>query len=188
MYCPNCGSNNQAEIKFCTRCGTNLGVVSEALSGKAATQTPIDERKVTVLKEYYSGRRSAFMGVPLFVLGIVWLAVFISLGLGDNLGPLLLLPLAMAIYGGICTFWGISTWIDRASEMKALGYDIPNEQSTRPSQAQLAAQSPAVEISSSEYATDPIRFPGSVTEQTTRQLDESAHRLNPESRSEQTSQ
>jgi uncharacterized membrane protein YvbJ len=40
MYCPSCGSNNQPEIKFCTRCGTNLGVVSEALTGKILGKNP----------------------------------------------------------------------------------------------------------------------------------------------------
>ncbi|MGA9772226.1 MAG: zinc ribbon domain-containing protein [Blastocatellia bacterium] len=188
MYCPNCGSNNQAEIKFCTRCGTNLAVVSDALSGKIAMQSTIDERKVKLLKAYYSARRSTFMGVPLFVVGVVWLSMFIFFGLADNLGPLLLIPLAMAIYGAICSFWGTSIWIDTISEIKALGYDIPDKQTVRTTQAQLAAPGAAVEIDSREYVTDPIRFPGSVIEQTTRQLEEHAHQLNPESRSKQTSQ
>ena len=37
MYCPSCGSNNQDEVKFCTRCGTNLEVVSDALSGRTTS-------------------------------------------------------------------------------------------------------------------------------------------------------
>jgi hypothetical protein len=34
MFCPKCGSNQGEERKFCTSCGTNLLVVSQALSGK----------------------------------------------------------------------------------------------------------------------------------------------------------
>lgn len=33
MFCPICGRDNLKERKFCSSCGTNLGVVSEALSG-----------------------------------------------------------------------------------------------------------------------------------------------------------
>jgi hypothetical protein len=188
MYCPNCGSKNQAEIKFCTRCGTNLATVSEALSGKAATQPPIDERKLKLLKDYYSSRRAAFIGAPMFVIGVIWLAGFLFAGLAEHLAPLLLLPLAMAVYGAICTFWGIGTWVDTTSEMKALGFSVPDKELPRPTQAQLTAPDKAVELTAGDYATDPIRFPGSVTEKTTRQLEQITHQTDPDSRSKQTSQ
>jgi predicted lipid-binding transport protein (Tim44 family) len=34
MFCPKCGSNQGEGRKFCTSCGTNLLIVSQALSGK----------------------------------------------------------------------------------------------------------------------------------------------------------
>jgi hypothetical protein len=33
MFCPACGRNNVAGTKFCVTCGTNLEIVSQALSG-----------------------------------------------------------------------------------------------------------------------------------------------------------
>lgn len=33
MFCPTCGRDNSIERKFCASCGTNLEVVSQALSG-----------------------------------------------------------------------------------------------------------------------------------------------------------
>jgi hypothetical protein len=33
MFCPNCGRDNPRETKFCASCGTNLEVVSQALTG-----------------------------------------------------------------------------------------------------------------------------------------------------------
>jgi hypothetical protein len=33
MFCPNCGRDNSRERKFCASCGTNLEVVSQALTG-----------------------------------------------------------------------------------------------------------------------------------------------------------
>jgi hypothetical protein len=35
MYCPTCGIDNPLERKYCASCGTNLEVVSQALSGSA---------------------------------------------------------------------------------------------------------------------------------------------------------
>jgi hypothetical protein len=33
MFCPNCGSDNSGERRYCSSCGTNLEIVSKALSG-----------------------------------------------------------------------------------------------------------------------------------------------------------
>ncbi len=169
MYCPNCGSNNQAEIKFCTRCGTNLAVVSEALSGKITGQAPAEDRMVKLLKDYYSGRRATFLGVPLLVCGIIMLAGLLTADLPDKLGPILLLPLIAAVYGAISTFWGISHWMDSSSELKALGYDSPQKALTRPL---IEPPNETVTTHAKGYATDPIAFPGSITEQTTNLLEE----------------
>jgi hypothetical protein len=188
MYCPNCGSKNQAEIKFCTRCGTNLAAVSEALGGKPATQPPADERTLKLLKDYYGSRRATFMGVPMFIISVVWLTAFLYAGLADKMAPMLIIPLTMAVYGAICTIWGINTWVETTSEMKALGYRIPDKGPPRPTQAQLTGPGKAVEINAAEYATDPIRLPGGVTEQTTRQLEQVTHRTEPSGRSGQAGQ
>ena len=185
MYCPNCGSNQQAEMKFCARCGTNLAIVSEALSGKTVAQ---DEQRVKLLKDYYGSRRSTFIGIPLFIIGIIFLTGLIAADLGDKMGAILLLPLAMAIYGGICTFWGISHWVETTSEMKALGYPLPQKESSPAAQARLAPPADSITVAAKGYATDPIRFPGSVTENTTRQLDQDARGPNLENQSKQTSQ
>jgi len=41
MFCPKCGSNQGEGRKFCTSCGTNLLIVSQALSGKLAQSNPL---------------------------------------------------------------------------------------------------------------------------------------------------
>jgi hypothetical protein len=40
MFCPKCGSNQGEGRKFCTSCGTNLLIVSQALSGKLPQSNP----------------------------------------------------------------------------------------------------------------------------------------------------
>jgi hypothetical protein len=142
---------------------------------------------VKLLKDYYSSRRSTLIGVPLFICGVIFLAGLIVADLGDKMGAILLLPLAMAIYGGICTFLGISRWVDSASEMKALGYTLPQKVLPPPAQAQLAPPGDSITVDQKGYATDPIRFPGSVTENTTRQLDQDARQSNLDNQTKQIS-
>jgi hypothetical protein len=189
MYCPNCGSNNQAEIKFCTRCGTNLGVVSEALSGKPATQMPFDERKVKLLKDYYIGRRATLLGGVTLPIGLALLMAMFMIGFPEKLTILALLGLGLTIYGAIIGIWGIGHWMETSSEMKALGLSALQIEQSSPVTTLLSRpeQDAPVTIAAGQYSTDPIN-PGSVIEHTTRQLEEHAHQLNSESRPKQTSQ
>ena len=188
MYCPNCGSNNQAEIKFCTRCGTNLGVVSEALSGKAATQPPFDERRVKLLKDYYISRRATMLGGVTLPTGLALLMAMFMMGFPEKLIILALVGLGLVIYGASVGIWGIGHWLETSSEMKALGLSASQIEQSSPITTLLSrpAQDAPATIAAGQYSTDPIN-PGSVVEQTTRQLEERAHQLNTESRSKQTS-
>src|SRR5688500_18111095 len=101
MYCPICSSNNVADIKFCTRCGTNLSVVSEALSGKLSAQPPIDERMVKLLKNYYSSRRATLIGGLTLPVGLSLLMAMFLTGFPEHLIIIALLGLGLAIYGAI---------------------------------------------------------------------------------------
>ena len=164
MYCPSCSSQNQDDVKFCTRCGTNLAVVSEALSGKAASSSQIDERMVNLFKDYYSGRNSVIIGgivcaIVLFKIILFALFSFPARGFLSSVATFLL------VYGLIALIWGAGKWNNAASEIKAI-----ERAGTGP--LRLPSESPRV--STPTYATDPIAIPGSVTERTTHLLDESS--------------
>lgn len=45
MYCPSCGTQNPETGKFCRSCGTYLGSVGEALSGKLRQEPNLIDRK-----------------------------------------------------------------------------------------------------------------------------------------------
>lgn len=173
MYCPTCSSNNLADIRFCTRCGTNLAVVSEALSGKSSAQPPIDERMVKMLKDYYSSRRATLIGGLTLPVGLSLLMAMFLMGFPEHLMIIALIGLGLTIYGTIIGIWGIGHWVDSSSEMKAL--KIATSQNPLP----LALRdefntAPVAGARAAQYATDPFQ-PGSVTEQTTRELDKRAH-------------
>ena len=166
MYCPNCGSDNQAEIKFCTRCGTNLGIVSDALTGKPSGLTKLDEKMVRLLKNYYRGRRGVTIGGLMLFAGLLVQGLILALGLPEKLMGFAALSAAPIIYGFISLFIGIARWNRAGSELKALGHVVGQASLQRETTA-LSRESDAI----SSYTTDPIPGSASVTEHTTRELD-----------------
>lgn len=173
MYCPSCGSNNQADIKFCTRCGTNLGVVSDALRGRSTGALETDERTVTLLKDYYRSRRMMIIGGAASALSLFKLAGPFLLGFPDKMIPIVILSLAFLLLSLVAFVWGLVKWNNSSSEIKALGISPAKGKELRatPNQSLLPAAQPSV--GASAHATDPIALPSSVTEHTTHLLDES---------------
>ena len=41
MYCPKCGSQSDENTKFCRTCGTDLNIVSQAITGQLAPASPL---------------------------------------------------------------------------------------------------------------------------------------------------
>ena len=176
MYCPNCGSNNQPEIKFCTRCGTNLGVVSEALTGKIAGKTGVDDRMAKLMKDYYRGRRDTITGAVLIPAGLLVMAIMVAAGL-KPIGAFFIICW-MFFWGAAALAGGLGKWIASNSELKSLGYGSQSQIQGAPlPQAGSANQA---QLPPSGYSTGPVGYPGSVTEQTTRQLDERGFEQPPE--------
>jgi len=173
MYCPKCGSNNQDKIKFCTRCGMNLAVVSDAVSGKPAGQSQLDERMVNLFKDYYRGRNGLIIGAAicaLVAITVILAAMFHFAEKGDLLSTI---AGFLLVYGIIVFIWGAGKWNESASEIKAIeraaaakGTSLPAAE-TRPA---LSTGEPA-SIHVEAFSTDPIEMSVSVTEQTTRALD-----------------
>lgn len=184
MYCPKCGSENQAEVKFCTRCGANLAVVSEAINAKSADKRWSDDPIVEMVKQYYDGRQSTVVGVGSMIIGLTVLAILLKLNVPENLTGVLLNGVAACalIYGAIAIIYGIGGWIESSSKLKALGYDKPKNAVSRPKGAGAELPSASTVINVKNYDTDsmsaPISItdsmnaPASVTEQTTRDLQE----------------
>jgi hypothetical protein len=168
MYCPNCGLQNQAGSKFCKQCGTNLAAVSDALSGKLK-QPESSKELVKLIKEFQSGRRKAVQGAALFGGGIV---IMILLTIARMPMRTSFWIISWMFLWGIIEFaMGISKWVASSGELKALGYwgeqpVLHNSDQKRPS-AQLK-----VVTAGEDYSTGPLSQPGSVTEDTTRRLEE----------------
>jgi hypothetical protein len=170
VYCPSCGSNNQDDKKFCTRCGTNLGVVSDALAGKPTSEIETDERMVKLLKDYYRSRPMTLIGAAGSALSLFKLAGVFLLGFPEKMMPIAGLAIAFFFLSLYAFIWGLIRWNNSSSELKALGTSPSKLQKSIATSGRLSTTERAIEAT--VYSTDPIKIPGSVTEQTTRQLDE----------------
>lgn len=182
MYCPSCSSHNQDEVKFCTRCGTNLGLVSDALSGKLSSRSQVDERLVKLFKDYYRGRNSMIVGAVATGVALFKVVLFALLGLPVKADALGTLAGILLFYGVIAMIWGIAKWNNSASEIKAIeraGTQGASLHSAEDHPALLSGE-PA-SIRTGTLSNDPIDSPASVTEQTTRLLDENGHDQPPRS-------
>ena len=171
MFCPGCGSKNQDEVRFCTRCGTNLGVISDALKGRTTAALETDERTVNLLKDYYRSRRMTIIGGVVSAVALFKLAGPFLLGFPEKMIPIVILSLLFLFLGLIAFIWGLVKWNNSASEIKALGIS-PSKAQALASAEQPRLAGDQLRVGKSAYATDPIASPSSVTEQTTHLLDE----------------
>jgi hypothetical protein len=172
MYCPSCGSNNQDEVKFCTRCGTNLGVVSDALRGRTTGALETDERMVKLLKDYYRSRRMMIIGGAASALALFKLAGPFLLGFPEKMIPIVILSLAFLFLGLIAFVWGLVKWNNSSSEIKALGFSSSKGKALTSAPEQLRLPADRSSMGARAHATDPIALKSSITEHTTHLLDE----------------
>ena len=168
MYCPSCGSNNQEDVRFCKRCGTNLGVVSEALTGKSAGKPAADDRMAKLMRDYYRGRRDTITGAVLIPAGLLIMAIMMAAGM-KPIGAFFIICW-MFFWGAAALAGGLGKWIAANAELRSLGYG-----SQSPAQGLSFQEGPLANqtaLPPGSYSTGPVGYPGSITEQTTRQLDE----------------
>ncbi|HSB09527.1 MAG TPA: zinc ribbon domain-containing protein [Blastocatellia bacterium] len=180
MYCPSCSSHNQDDVRFCTRCGANLGVVSDALSGKLVVQSQIDERLVKLFKDYYRGRNSMIIGAAASLIALFKVVLFALVGIPTRVNFLSTLAAMLLVYGFAALIWGAARWNNSASEIKAI------ERASSLGPLKSAGNQPgllsgeAAAIRSGSLSAESVTFPGSATEHTTRQLDERGYAPVPE--------
>jgi len=173
MYCPNCASDNQEDAKFCRHCGANLGVVADALSGRPAEQSQIDERMVSLFKDYYRGRNSVVIGGIATFIALFKMVMFALINLPPRADFLGIVTLLLLIYGLLGLVWGIAAWSNSTSEIKAIERAASRGASLGRTKDRPGLPSgEPVSLRTGDASTDPLGVPGSVTEQTTRQLAE----------------
>jgi hypothetical protein len=170
MYCPKCGAQNIEDAQYCRGCGGNISLVSQAMTGQLpekrtvgydAAGKPYDETGRRIHREKEPPRldkaiKTGFMGLAFLIIA------FILAFTGDRRHDYwywLLIPAFTMIGGGVAEYV-------RVKQSKGTEKRLPDFQSR-------AAMSPPARASAlPPLNTAELVQPPSVTESTTRHLNE----------------
>jgi hypothetical protein len=165
MFCPKCGVQNPETGKFCRSCGTDLGNVSQALTGNLTRHAPLVDRKGKPIS-WDGAIMKAFTGLAFLVVSIV-LALS---GSGRNWWFWLLIPAFTSLGAGAAQFFQL-----RRADRGLLPAHTPVVAPV--DNALPGGGEAALPPSRMEYAAPESRFttgdlvPPSVTDSTTRHLE-----------------
>jgi hypothetical protein len=163
MFCPKCGIQNPETGKFCRSCGTDLGNVSDALSGKLPAAQPLVNHKGKPI--------NLESAITKFFMGIAFLLIAIVLGVsgrGTGWWFWMLIPSLMFIGSGIAQYIQI-----KSSGQTGVRFAPVNQNSVSaapPNAALPPTQTEYVAAPESRYKTGDL-VPPSVTDTTTKHLE-----------------
>ena len=161
MFCPKCGGQNPEEGKFCRSCGTDLGNVSQALTGAPPARQMLDRKGRPVNWE---------RAITKIFTGLAFVAVACALaftGAGRGWWFWLLIPAFGSLGSGIAQYVQL-----KKVEKGQVGFSgtlRPEVLQPAPNTA-LPPQQTDFVSPDSRYKTGDL-VPPSVTEGTTRHLD-----------------
>lgn len=165
MYCPKCSQQQiSAEMRFCSRCGFPLGGVRELIASGAET----------IVSPYYRAFRGMRQGLWWMIAGVP-LTAFVGFltAIDDDFAVFLLLPLLIFVIGFIRMLYG---GFIQGRKARAKSETSSSLSSGMPAPAELppARATPVTNFTPPKMQTSEIIQPPSVTENTTRLLDEEA--------------
>ncbi len=104
MYCPNCGTEDRGDNKFCTRCGTNLKLVSTALAGRSAeSEDDSFVRKLAIQQELVNQQETLKKRHGMITGGIIsgcvglGIMIFLTVAQGPQVGLVGMVPFMVGV-------------------------------------------------------------------------------------------
>jgi hypothetical protein len=168
MYCPNCGQQQISdEMRFCSRCGLALSGLAEWLAGVRLPAKRADDEQVAAPSPRRKGMRRA--AKVMFFSGVLF-AIFlvISLAAGDG-GPMVV-PFAVFFVGLVMMLYARLFSAKTAPTTKQVPQTSALNSTARGS-LPPAANMPMPGFGGQQVRTNELAQPPSVTENTTRLLD-----------------
>ena len=172
MYCPNCGQQQHSgEMRFCSRCGLALTGLQEWLaSGGIPTQTqPTQQIQTSELSPRRKGIRRG--GKVMFFSGVLFV-IFLAISIALEEGGPLILP-AMVFFVGLMMMLYARLFSDDNPSTPSFNFQAPSTFAPPPA---LSALPPATNVNippigRQQVRTNELAQPASVTENTTKLLD-----------------
>ena len=169
MYCPNCGQQQFTEMRFCSRCGLALSGLAEWLAGgslpakqTAAVQVPADSPRRKGI------RRAAKL---MFFSGVLF-PIFLGICIAVEEGGPMIIPFLVFFVSLVLMLYArlfsdkYPTAMNQAAQPSVFG-----STSTRSSLPPAAINVPMPGVAQQPVRTNELAQPPSVTENTTRLLD-----------------
>jgi hypothetical protein len=169
MYCPNCGQQQiSGEMRFCSRCGLALSGLAEWIAGGVL---PVKREEPLKSSELSSRRKGIRRAAKLMFFSGVLFPVFLVISIAVEEGGPLAIPfllffvsLVMMLYARIFSDKNAPA-LNQAAQTSALG-STPARSSLPP-----ATSTPIPAAGRQQVRTNELAQPPSVTEHTTRLLD-----------------
>ena len=174
MYCPQCGQQQiSEEMRFCSRCGLALSGLAEWIAGGTLPVKRADEPPSTALSPRRKDIRRAG---KLMFFSAVLVPVFLVISLVTDEGAPLLFPL-IVFFVGLAMMLYARLFGDEAAPRSDVSLKhAATQTSALPSGSTRSSLPPAANMPSPTVGRHPVRTnelaqPPSVTENTTRLLD-----------------
>jgi len=173
MYCPNCGQQQVSdEMRFCSRCGLALSGLTDWLAAGRSPTRPPDHDQVAIDSPRRKGMRR---GAKLMFFSLVIFAISLVVSIGIDEGAVMLFPCALFFISLVWILYA-RLFIPKTKSVSPPVFQAPSVQShTFGSNSARGSLTPATTMSIppiSQVKTNELAQPPSVTENTTRLLDE----------------
>lgn len=178
MYCPQCSQQQVSdEMRFCSRCGFPLGTVKQLIATGGALVGPDFEPQGSQVSKGLRGVRKG-LKIMLASLPLVFVAAVLT-AIDDDFAVSLLIPFLCLVVGFARLVYG-AVLEDRVSRRKRevseaqIGSVMPGQPATDFRRPELSApRVPIEKFTVQNKKTAEVVQPPSVTENTTRLLDDS---------------
>ena len=163
MFCPKCGTENPETGKFCRSCGTDLGNITDALSGKLRKSQAMFDKKGKPIN-FEGAMTKMFTGVAFLIVAIV-LAITGAAG-----GKVWWFWMLIPAFGSLGA--GVAQYIQLKKQENNFQIVSPEDRNilTSKQNAALPPQQTEFVAPESKYKTGDL-VPSSVTDGTTKLLE-----------------
>ena len=175
MYCPKCSQQQiSEEMRFCSRCGFSLGAVRELVASENAL---VEKGAGAHAGERSCGQKAVRRGAWIMLASLAFtLFVGVMTAIDDDFAILLFLSFLGFVFGLLNVFYGAFLADKRARKkaaaLKATVVPMMPVQQGLPAELPAARIAPIESLPSKRGRTAEMVQPPSVTENTTRLLDE----------------